>query len=83
VTPLARRIAWFCLDCALDSGFVLKADGDALDISPPPDMPDEVREPIVTALLEHRPQVIDFLKFLDAEACRGRHWRPGARGTAQ
>jgi hypothetical protein len=81
---LDRRIAWHAIDAAVDAGFILQAgDGDSLDIHSPPGLSQEVRTPIERALIQYRAEVLKFLAFLASEERRGRHWRPGARGTPQ
>lgn len=81
---LDRRLAWFALSTAIDSGFTLTAGvGDSLDAIPPADMGEDIAGPIVSALRTHEPQVVGFLKFLAAEEAAGRHWSPGRRGVAQ
>jgi hypothetical protein len=80
-----RRLAWFAIDVAVTAGFVLDVAGDGgeLNACPPEDLADDIRDPIERALFDHRAEVVGYLRFLDSEARRGRHWVPGARGTAQ
>jgi hypothetical protein len=82
---LARRLAWFAIDVAVDSGFTLRApeDGGSFEATQPPDVSDEIAGPIIAALIAREPEVVGFLRFLDSEERQGRRWRPGARGVPQ
>lgn len=62
-----RRAAWFAIDAAIEAGFALReVSEDCLEVLTPPGIGRELSEPILAALKEHRHEIIQTLRFLDA-----------------
>ena len=81
----ATRTALFVLASAADAGFRFRVAGyGKLEVLGPDDVDPALCEPTIAVIRQHGPEIQRLVRWLEAEAGEGRHWRPKVdRGARQ
>jgi hypothetical protein len=73
--------ALHAIDCAIEAGLAIRAPGAGkLDILTPTTLTDEIRAPLVAALLAHKREVAAILQVADEGGGKAQRWVTPRRG---
>ena len=82
-TRRARRYSFSPAQPTPASGFVSQAMAN-LEVLGPDDVDPALCEPTIAVIRQHGPEIQRLVRWLEAEAGEGRHWRPKVdRGARQ